>query len=185
MVLVARRHWRDTAVRNGLYESSEGAQEAVIIDQLWHSDVLLGTAALDSAWEQWPTGGASPFRVEMEPWEGLRTTQGAAWRELCVVETWIPANRTLIRHVVTGPEDPKVLDVGGETYVTFDSKKPHGGDVEGVCRRNQQGLLDAVTQMCLDVLSSSLFRAFSSMTRGMLLATWTSLGHRTRRWATG
>ena len=123
MVLVARRHWRETAVRNGIFKTLGASEDAVIIDQLWHSDVIMGSGALDSeavvwrfverrreAWDRWPKGGPSPVRhVEMEQWVGLRTTQGGAWRELCVAETWIPHNHTLIRHVVTGPEDPKAL----------------------------------------------------------------------------
>ena len=56
--------------------------------------------------------------------------------------------------------------MGGSTYLTFDSKKPHGGDVEGVCRRNQLGLLDAVTQMCLDVSSKSHLKRASRYIAG-------------------
>jgi hypothetical protein len=33
----------------------------------------------------------------------------------------------------------QAVDLEGQLVMAFDSKKPHSGDVEGVCRRNQQG----------------------------------------------
>jgi len=149
VIVVARRHRRETKMGNGIFNGPEGAQDAVIIDQLWHSDIIMGKTPLDPiAWKEWPTTGVNPLQnVQMEEWSGLRTPSGNEWKDLCVVETWIASNNTLIRHVVTGPEDPKAVDLEGQLVMAFDSKKPHSGDVEGVCRRNQQGLLDAVTQM--------------------------------------
>lgn len=95
---------------NGIFNGPEGAQDAVIIDQLWHSDIIMGKTPLDPiAWKEWPTTGVNPLQnVQMEEWSGLRTPSGNEWKDLCVVETWIASNNTLIRHVVTGPEDPKV-----------------------------------------------------------------------------
>ena len=147
VIVVARRHRRETIQRNGIFNGPEGAQDAVIIDQLWHSEIVMGTTPLDpSAWKEWPRTGVNPLRVEMSTWSGLRTPQGNEWKDLCVIESWIPSNNTLIRHVVTGPEDPKVVDLDGDLIMAFDSKKPHEGD-QGVCHRNPEGLFNAKTQM--------------------------------------
>eukprot|EP00913_Durusdinium_trenchii_P018386 g17271.t1 len=144
ILVAARRHRRETLQRNGIYHGPEGSGDAVIIDQIWHSEILLGSKAIDAdAWKKWPTGGSSPMEpwrnqlrnlrgtmweafwgryadMSMSAWSGLRTPQGKEWTELCVVETWIPSNSTVIRHIVTGPFRMVTL--------AFDSKPPHGGD---------------------------------------------------------
>ncbi|CAJ1392982.1 unnamed protein product [Effrenium voratum] len=148
--VVARRHRRETVQRNGRYDGPDGSGDAVIIEQLWHSDIVMGSKAIDAeAWKNWPTSGTSPLAgTELTKWGGLRTVQGAEWADLCVIETWIPSNNTLIRLKVTGPEDPKAVDQAGNVVMAFDSKPPHHGDLS-ICRRNQQGFADAVTQMYL------------------------------------
>ena len=92
----------------------------------------------------------------MSTWGGLLTEDGAAWKDLCVVETWIPENRTLMRMIVTGPEDPKVVDwtkdgkdgmkdgMKDGILLAFDSRPPKG---PSSCRRNTQGRLESVPQM--------------------------------------
>ncbi|CAE7890797.1 Fam3b, partial [Symbiodinium necroappetens] len=86
----------------------------------------------------------------MQAWTGLRTSTGGSWQDLCIAETWIASNSTLIRHVVTGPEDPKVVSLRntGDLVIAFDSKPPTNGD-QSTCRSNHQGFADAVTQMYL------------------------------------
>ncbi|CAK9054524.1 Protein FAM3B [Durusdinium trenchii] len=123
ILVAARRHRRETLQRNGIYHGPEGSGDAVIIDQIWHSEILLGSKA--------PAGGEGDGKentpkttvsqdMSMSAWSGLRTPQGKEWTEwLCVVETWIPSNSTVIRHIVTGPFRMVTL--------AFDSKPPHGG----------------------------------------------------------
>eukprot|EP00434_Breviolum_minutum_P030827 symbB.v1.2.027259.t1/scaffold2785.1/size70456/2 len=152
VVVVARRHRRETLQRNAVYDGPEGSGDAVVIDQIWHSEIIIGSTSVDSmAWSQWPNGGdSSPLdMLSMSTWSGLRTAAGKVWKDdLCWTETWIPSNNTLIRHVVTGPEDPKMVDQAGTLIMAYDSKPPHGGDTS-ICRKNSQGFTDAVTQMYL------------------------------------
>lgn len=96
-------------------------------------------------------------QVTVSTWAGLLTEDGGAWEELCVVETWIPENRTLMRMIVTGPEDPKVVDWDGPDgpdgrdgdgiLLAFDSRPPKGPSSSSSCRRNTQGRLESVPQM--------------------------------------
>jgi len=149
VVVVARRHRRETKQRSAVYNGPEGSGDAVVIDQIWHSEIIMGSTAMDSiAWAKWPTGTSNPLdMLPMTSWSGLRTPRGQQWKEdLCWVETWISSNNTLIRHIVTGPEDPKMVEQAGSIVVAFDSKPPHGGDTS-TCRKNQQGFHDSVTQM--------------------------------------
>jgi len=148
VVVVARRHRKETTQSNGRYSGPQGEGDAVFINQIWHSDVIMGSIAIDTdKWTQWPLDGPSPLSgMPLQTWSGLRTAAGGRWEELCIAETWIESNNTLIRHIVTGPEDPKVVSHSTGVTVAFDSKPPHGGD-QSTCRKNAQGFADAVTQM--------------------------------------
>eukprot|EP00931_Biecheleriopsis_adriatica_P042205 TRINITY_DN2405_c0_g1_i1.p1 TRINITY_DN2405_c0_g1~~TRINITY_DN2405_c0_g1_i1.p1 ORF type:complete len:1055 (+),score=183.52 TRINITY_DN2405_c0_g1_i1:126-3167(+) len=147
VVVVARRHRQETLQYTGTFNGPEGSRRATIIDQVWHSDIILGNIDVDAqAWANWPAGGANPLHgLSMQTWSGLRTPEGGPWHDLCTKETWHAANNTLIRHVVTGPEDPKAVSQNGSLVIVFDSLPPSGGGEE--CRRNQRGFSDAVTQM--------------------------------------
>eukprot|EP00931_Biecheleriopsis_adriatica_P042206 TRINITY_DN2405_c0_g1_i2.p1 TRINITY_DN2405_c0_g1~~TRINITY_DN2405_c0_g1_i2.p1 ORF type:complete len:1595 (+),score=335.47 TRINITY_DN2405_c0_g1_i2:126-4787(+) len=147
VVVVARRHRQETLQYTGTFSGPEGSGRATIIDQVWHSDIILGNIDVDAqAWANWPAGGANPLHgLSMQTWSGLRTPEGRPWTDLCTKDTWIAANNTLIRHVVTGPEDPKAVSQNGSLVIVFDSLPPSGGGEE--CRRNQRGFSDAVTQM--------------------------------------
>jgi hypothetical protein len=87
-------------------------------------------------------------QVTVSSWGGLLTEDGRAWEDLCVVETWIPENRTLMRMIVTGPEDPKVVTDGKDgILLAFDSRPPKGPSKSSSCRRNTQGRLESLPQM--------------------------------------
>lgn len=76
------------------------------------------------------------------------TEDGAPWKDLCVVERWIAENRTLMRMIVTGPEDPKVVNLGSKTLLAFDSHPPKSSG----CRKNSRGSWESVPQMYLATL---------------------------------
>jgi len=143
VVLAARRHRLETRRYVGAFNGSQ----VTIEDQVWHSEILFGRVGLDQgAWAAWPATGMQPFSLDLQEWSGLRTAFGGEWVDLCVKETYVPVNRTLIRHVVTGPEDPKIVaNQNGSMTLAFDSNPPGAGELS--CRVNQAGMLDAVTQM--------------------------------------
>ena len=80
VVVVARRHRRETTQSSGHYSGPEGEGDAVFINQIWHSDVIMGSRAIDlEKWEQWPSAGLSPLAgLPMQIWSGLRTSEGPA-----------------------------------------------------------------------------------------------------------
>ncbi|CAJ1351637.1 unnamed protein product [Effrenium voratum] len=100
-----------------------------VIEQIWHSRILLGSVSFDAGrWAEWPKTGVAPFAAsEVSAWTGLRSPSGQAWRQLCVRETFLPENNTLLRKVTTGPEDPKLLYSDG-LAVLFNSIPPRGRD---------------------------------------------------------
>mmetsp|Transcript_120371 Transcript_120371/g.286015 ORF Transcript_120371/g.286015 Transcript_120371/m.286015 type:complete len:1363 (-) Transcript_120371:278-4366(-) len=144
LVVVARRHRREVTKSSGRFRSPEGEVDAVFINQIWHSDLVVGSH-LDL--DLWPSGPGA--QISMQSWTGLRTSTGGNWEDLCVAETWIAKNNTVIRHIVTGPQDPKVVSAGaGGLAIAFDSNPPKSDD--GIlCQRNAQGFADAATQMYL------------------------------------
>eukprot|EP00930_Biecheleria_cincta_P038729 TRINITY_DN2660_c0_g1_i5.p1 TRINITY_DN2660_c0_g1~~TRINITY_DN2660_c0_g1_i5.p1 ORF type:complete len:1880 (-),score=330.91 TRINITY_DN2660_c0_g1_i5:467-5422(-) len=148
VVVVARRH-RQENVRSVAQSPVDGGQ-VTLLEEIWHSDIVLGKAALDSeAWGNWPKTGIDPLASTMlRKWTGLQTPTGRPWGRLCSKEDsmWMEKNRTLIRQIVTGPEDPKPLLVDGEVVVTFDSRPPAE---PSSCRVDKDGYGDAVTQMYL------------------------------------
>lgn len=87
--------------------------------------------------------------VSLSSLDGLRTEDGAPWKDLCVVERWIPQNRTLMRMIVTGPEDPKVVNLGSKILLAFDSHPPKSS---GRCRKNSRGSWESVPQMYVATL---------------------------------
>eukprot|EP00931_Biecheleriopsis_adriatica_P097680 TRINITY_DN714_c0_g1_i4.p1 TRINITY_DN714_c0_g1~~TRINITY_DN714_c0_g1_i4.p1 ORF type:complete len:1084 (-),score=198.45 TRINITY_DN714_c0_g1_i4:118-3369(-) len=145
VVVVARRHRTETS----RYVGTRGDGDASFIDQIWHSDILLGKLPVDSAaWAEWPQTAKDPLKgMELQAWTGLRTDAGGRWVELCTKETYIEQNNTVIRHVVTGPEDPKaiVLESSSDMILVFDSLPPSGGNWSSC--REKDGFGDAVTQM--------------------------------------
>jgi len=131
VMIAARRHRLETTQRNDDGSCLRyNATSCTIIDQTWYSQIAIGTAAFDEgAWAQWPATGAAPFQASLSSWAALRTPEATPWTNLCVMETYIQENNTLIRHVVTGPEDPKLVGLaGGATGVVFDSLPPRGAD---------------------------------------------------------
>jgi hypothetical protein len=131
VTIAARRHSFESLRRNGMHEG----HASTIIDHTWHSRIVLGETTFDAGlWEAWPRIGKTPFEVPLSTWTGLETPRGGPWAHLCVYEHWIPENSTLIRHVVTGPEDPKVVSLGNAAGVAFNSRPPLGVDA---CHRKE------------------------------------------------
>jgi len=124
LVVAARQHSRSWTEHSGEYQG----EAVTVVSQVWHSDIVIGIATLDHTWQ-------SGQHVPMKKWSSLRKPHqsfgSAPWGELCVVETYIPENRTLLRKVVTGPEDPRLLLYGGASgvdhlAVSFNSLPPLG-----------------------------------------------------------
>ena len=46
--MVARRHRRETKQHSGVYDGPDGSWDAVIIEEIWHSDIVMGRAAIGS-----------------------------------------------------------------------------------------------------------------------------------------
>lgn len=153
VIVVARRHRLETRQTTGWYQPDHGEKvKAVIMEQIWHSKILMGSQPfaskqlVDQMLDHWPRsdGPSLLLNLSLKSWDGLSTSSGDAWRDLCVVERWIPSNKTLMRLKVTGPEDPKIFPNGNGTgfQIAFDSQPPSSSD----CRRNTKGMLDSVPQ---------------------------------------
>jgi len=128
-VFAARRHRRTSERSPGFYDG----RSVTVVEEIWHSEVVLGTLVLDDvAWSSWLRGGTPVEVRDLHRWSGLRTVTSSRWVHLCVRERWIPENNTLVRLVVTGPEDAKVFqrfpDVIGAPgiSVAFNSYPPLG-----------------------------------------------------------
>jgi len=129
VIIAARKHRRSSARVRGTYDG----KDVVVLQHTWHSEVVFGKLELDwKSWDQWITTGEAPAPPKLRPWTGLHTETGSRWAHLCVREDWIPANETLVRLVVTGPEDPKVFarspgKSGDQPFdVAFSSYPPKG-----------------------------------------------------------
>ena len=48
LIVVARRHRRETKQHSGVYDGPDGTWDAVIIEEIWHSDIVMGRAAIGS-----------------------------------------------------------------------------------------------------------------------------------------
>jgi len=125
VVIAARSHRMEVRRGHGVYNGSA----VTVLDQTWYSDIAIGTATLDEdAWDVWAQSGKVPFEAALAPWQGLRTSAGKKWTQLCVKETFVPENNTLVRRIVTGPEDPKPVAVNGSIAIAFNSVPPMGAD---------------------------------------------------------
>jgi len=133
VIFAARRHLKivERTTDNCTYNGTP----ATCLDQIWHSQIMLGRKNIHSAeWNRWIDLGNIPTYPQLEPWTGLRSFDplggNKSWTDLCIREIYNAANRTLIRLIVTGPEDPKIFRLGGETHGTvdllFDSYPPLG-----------------------------------------------------------
>lgn len=119
--VAARRHSQSTNQYIGSYQG----QSVTVLEYVWNSDILLGKTAVDlHAMSSWPTTGIAPFQLDLSAWTGLQTEMKTPWTQLCAAETYLAFNNTLLRYVVTGPEDPKLLPVNGSMTLVFDSNPP-------------------------------------------------------------
>jgi len=81
---------------------------------------------------KWMNTGVSPHFAKLERWSGLSIPGSLrAWKNLCTRERYISENKTLMRFVVTGPEDPKVFrlkdDSRRSSDIAFVSYQPRDG----------------------------------------------------------
>jgi len=108
---VARAHRRShEQTRDDCYY--EGKQ-ATCINEIWHSDIVVTSMPLEALdLHSWMHKGTRPQFAQLKRWSGLSSRGGLrAWRDLCVREQYLSENKTLMRLVVTGPEDPKVFQL--------------------------------------------------------------------------
>jgi len=136
--VAARSHYRTW---HQSYAQYLGA-DATLMENRWHSSVVLASMPMD----QWNETvhqalghGGTRHTMATTDWTGLRTVSGGSWSNLCPVDTWIPENRTILRQVVTGPEDPKLLKdagpaIGEGVSIVFNSYAPQDAPpLEGAC----------------------------------------------------
>eukprot|EP00930_Biecheleria_cincta_P074908 TRINITY_DN620_c1_g1_i1.p1 TRINITY_DN620_c1_g1~~TRINITY_DN620_c1_g1_i1.p1 ORF type:complete len:1811 (+),score=282.52 TRINITY_DN620_c1_g1_i1:106-5538(+) len=108
LTVAARLHRRSSAQVMGEYNTST----VHVIEEYWHSQILLGNLDLHGkSWDQLHANGSLPKggHLRLKLWGGLRNEFGTNWSSqgLCSREKWLPKNKTLVRLIVTGPEDPK------------------------------------------------------------------------------
>jgi hypothetical protein len=124
LVLAARRNqvrWER--------EIGEYAGDAATVDTTtWETRILLGEAPLEDSLQAWYRDGDMPASVlaamnALDDWDV--TYFGQEWTGLCPVERFEASNRTLLRTIRTGPEDPKLFVKGGEVGIVFSSFPPY------------------------------------------------------------
>ncbi|CAK9050154.1 Protein MEI2-like 1 (AML1) (MEI2-like protein 1) [Durusdinium trenchii] len=82
-----------------------------LLEEIWISKILLGSVAMNNkSWKLLNRSGEMP-EILLKLWDGLQMADGKPWiyPNMCYREKWLPQNRTMMRFVVTGPEDPKVF----------------------------------------------------------------------------
>jgi len=120
-IVVGREHGRSSVQTLDTYEGKSVTR----IDQIWHSRILSGSTLLaKSQIHSWLTTGTSNgVSLDLFALKTI-TSDGSAWNDLCTRDTYIPANNTLIRTIVTGPEDPRLTLVDEELVLSFNSILP-------------------------------------------------------------
>ncbi|CAE7191314.1 mdmB [Symbiodinium necroappetens] len=120
LIIAARLHRRSSRLlresSNSIGNESNVTNNATkhdyeaVLEEIWHSQIVVGSVRM--AAEDWRRffSGQLP-EMTLRPWSGLRMEDGKNWTypNLCEREKYVPENKTLIRLVVTGPEDPKVI----------------------------------------------------------------------------
>jgi len=105
LVVAARLHRRSYKVSS--YENG------TLLEEIWFSKILLGSIFFSSRdWSALNSSGTIPGgQIPLRPWNGLRMMDSKPWvyPNMCYRERWLPENKTMLRFVVTGPEDPKVF----------------------------------------------------------------------------
>ncbi|QDZ21555.1 hypothetical protein A3770_06p40730 [Chloropicon primus] len=150
LVLVARLHGITEEKRKNVQWEGKSVTEIVT---RWYSSLVVGHNAMDAgSWLGWDAGSwnLSDFKVEdlalvsnvTEPhrsrWGSLHDPR---FGPLCEPEpVYIPSNNTLIRKVVTGPEDPKLLSLGAATFLTFNSLLPPNLAITAQCHQTRYGV---------------------------------------------
>jgi peptidoglycan/LPS O-acetylase OafA/YrhL len=128
LILAGREH----GIQVKQVQDTYNGQTVTRIDQTWHSAVFIGTKSFKAdVLHQWPNKDKGypddeELRMDVYPAE-LLTSDGSKWDKLCTRDTYIPENKTLIRIIVTGPEDPRLTLVHGKPVLSFNSILPDGG----------------------------------------------------------
>ena len=87
LIVVARRHRRERTQHSGVYDGPDGSWDAVIIEEIWHSDIVMGRAAVASAWS-WDGVKVNPVPeaifgwLMMVGWDWLGSWDGLGWAEI-------------------------------------------------------------------------------------------------------
>ena len=161
LVLAARVHRRDELQYEGMWtDSPSGATHSVteMITQ-WTSDMVIKSLPLfDLTTLSGGIGSAGMMAAIGAMGEGLESASvaptlepGSSWGDLCEPKpTYLAANQTLFRKVVTGAEDPKLLSlpegsIYGDWALAFSSHPPNSIALPkpGQCMQTGYG----VTQM--------------------------------------
>jgi peptidoglycan/LPS O-acetylase OafA/YrhL len=128
LILVGREH----GIQVKQVQDTYNGQPATRIDQTWHSAVFIGIKSFKAdVLHQWLNQDKGypddeELRMDVYPVE-LLTSDGSKWDKLCTRDTYIPENKTLIRIIVTGPEDPRLTLVHGKPILSFNSILPDDG----------------------------------------------------------
>lgn len=135
LVRAARAHALHETTQPALWDVDGVTREVTQVTTRWDSDIVLqdGPAPSFHGWdpESWGLDGTAPLSLAAL---GVRLTgEGAgSWAPLAEgAPRFIAENMTLMRRVVTGPEDPKLLGLGGPRWgVVFSSLPPraHGNN---------------------------------------------------------
>eukprot|EP00931_Biecheleriopsis_adriatica_P049161 TRINITY_DN28425_c0_g1_i1.p1 TRINITY_DN28425_c0_g1~~TRINITY_DN28425_c0_g1_i1.p1 ORF type:complete len:1772 (+),score=388.07 TRINITY_DN28425_c0_g1_i1:296-5317(+) len=124
LAFAARLH----ATSNHKTEGKHEGKTVEVEEDVWHSRIVLGSAKLSAdEWKDWHASGklAKDTKMSLKPWE-LQDGKHRDWNKdtLCPRETYIPHNKTIVRLVTTGPEDPKLFSYKGDDLMLFNSYPP-------------------------------------------------------------
>ncbi|CAE7866060.1 mdmB, partial [Symbiodinium microadriaticum] len=122
LIIAARLHRRSSRLlresSNSIGNESNVTNNATkhdyeaVLEEIWHSQIVVGSVRMAAEdWRRFFSGQLPGPEMTLRPWSGLRMEDGKNWTypNLCEREKYVPENKTLIRLVVTGPEDPKVI----------------------------------------------------------------------------
>jgi len=124
--VAARVHWLSSKQEADIYVGEQEEYQGKLvtrIDNVWHSKLVVGDISLsrEFMWN-WPTTAAK-LDVPLKSHQ-LTTAEGESWTRLCRSDVFIPENMTVIRKIVTGPEDPRLTLHNGRIVLSINSVPP-------------------------------------------------------------